>query len=69
MKRPVVYFRSTGATGNVYAILGAVRTELGASRRDLFNKIYGRVMECHSYAEALSIVRESVDLIDLDGKY
>lgn len=69
-RRPVVFFRSRGATGNIYAILGAVRMELRRLRRiNDYNMIYDRVMNCHSYADALAIIRETVDLIDEDRLY
>ena len=68
--RPVVYFASRGATGNIYALLGAARTELRAIKKgNLFDDIYSRVMACHSYDDALAIIREAVDLVDVDGLY
>lgn len=69
-RRPVVYFSSSGATGNVYALLGAVRTELRAIKKgNLFDDIYARVMSCHSYVDAICIMGEVVDLVDVDGRY
>lgn len=70
MKRPIVYFTSTGATGNIFAILGATRIELQRQRRITeYNEIRDRVMNSHSYVEALAIIREVVDLVDTDRKF
>ena len=70
MKRPIIYFSSTGATGNIFAILGATRTELQRQRRITeYNEIRDRVMNSHSYVEALGIIREVVDLVDTDRRY
>lgn len=70
MKRPIVYFTSTGATGNIFAILGATRVELQRQHRITdYNDIRDRVMNSHSYVEALAIIREVVDLVDTDRRY
>ena len=67
--KPVVYFNSRGPSGNIFCILGMVQRELRKKRRiNDFNELRDKVTNSHSYKEALSIIREYVDLIDLDGK-
>lgn len=65
--KPVVYFQSKGESGNIYYILGMVQRELRKQRKiNDFNELRDRVYNSHSYEEALSVIREYVDLIDLD---
>jgi len=67
--KPVVYFQSTGQSGNIYHILGLVQRELRKQRRiNDFNELRDKVYSSKSYEEALSHIRNYVDLIDLDGK-
>jgi len=70
ISKPRVEFRSRGESGNVFAILGLVRAALRKERRITeYNEIYCAVTTSGSYAEALGLIRQSVDLVDLDGKY
>lgn len=67
--RPSVHFKSRTSSGNIFWILGAVATALNEERRITdYNTCRDRVMDSGSYSEALSIIREYVDLIDDDGE-
>ena len=60
-----VFFDSRGPSGNIYHILGEVSKALRKERRIVeFNKLRDKVFESKSYAEALAIIREHVELID-----
>lgn len=64
-----VYFNSQGQSGNIYHILSLVQRELRKQRRiNDFNELRDKVFNSKSYDEALSHIREYVDLIDLDCK-
>jgi len=68
--KPRVEFNSRGASGNIYAILGLVRAALRKQRRiQEYNDIYCAVTTSGSYKDALGLIRQSVDLVDLDGLY
>ena len=69
-KKPKVEFNSRGESGNIYRILGLVRSALRKEHRITdYNDIYFAVTNCGSYDEALKIIREKIDLIDLDVLY
>ena len=66
MDRPTIYFDRSGPSGNIYAILGAVSQELRKQRRYTeFNNLRDRVFEAKSYEEALQIIGETVDLVEI----
>lgn len=66
MDRPTIYFDRSGPSGNIYAILGAVSQELRKQRRYTeFNNLRDRVFEAESYEEALQIIGETVDLVEI----
>ena len=66
MDRPTIYFDRSGPSGNIYAILGAVSQELRKQRRYTeFNNLRDRVFEAESYEEALRIIGETVDLVEI----
>ena len=66
----MIQFRSTKESGNIFWILGAAKNELQKQRRITdYNTMRDRVCESKSYEEALAIIREYVELIDLDGKF
>ena len=66
MDRPTIYFDRSGPSGNIYAILGAVSQELRKQRRYTeFNNLRDRVFEAQSYEEALQIIGETVDLVEI----
>lgn len=66
----MIQFRSTKESGNIFWILGEVSAVMKKQRRITeFNTMRDRVFEAQSYEEALAIIREYVELIDLDGKF
>ena len=68
-KKPKVEFRSGGESGNIYWILSGVRDALRKQRRiNDYNELRDKVLASGSYAEAISHIRERIDLIDLDNK-
>ncbi len=69
MNKPTVHFNSRGESGNIFWILGAVKTALRKQRRITeYNNLRDRVTASGSYNEAVAIIREYVDLIDDDGE-
>jgi hypothetical protein len=76
MEKPTVMFNSRGESGNIYYILNLTRVAVmnrneNSRKQNLaeYNAMCRRVYSSQSYAEALSIIRETVTLIDLDGQY
>ena len=66
MDRPTIYFDRSGPSGNIYAILAAVSQALRRQRRYTeFNNLRDRVFEAESYEEALQIIGETVDLVEI----
>ena len=66
MDRPTIYFDRSGPSGNIYAILGAVSQALRKQRRYAdFNTLRDRVFEAQSYEEALKIIAETVNLVEI----
>ena len=66
MDRPIIYYDSRGPSGNIYAILAAVSQALRKQRRYTdFNTLRDRVFEAGSYEEALRIIEETVDLVEI----
>lgn len=66
----MIEFQSTKESGNIFWILGAVGKALRKQRRITeYNTMRDRVCESSSYEEALAIIREYVELIDLDGQH
>lgn len=69
MDKPKIMFDSRGESGNIYWILGKVQLVMKKQRRYTeFNELRDRVFEAKSYAEALSIIREKVDLVDVSAE-
>ena len=67
MTKPTVSYHSRGRSGNIFWILGAVAKALNKQRRITdYNECRDRVFCSGSYGEALSIISEYVELIDLD---
>ena len=61
-----VYFDSLGESGNIFAVISLTKPFLSkADFKELTNKVFGS----GSYEEALSHIREYVDLIDVSGEY
>ena len=66
----MIQFQSTKESGNIFWILGAVSAVMKKQRRITeYNTMRDRVFEAKSYEEALAIIREYVELIDLDNKF
>lgn len=66
----MIYFNSLGPSGNIFAILGLVKNEMRKQRRITeYNTMWERVQNSKSYEEALAVIREYVELIDLDGRH
>jgi len=70
MNRPKIEFRSSGESGNIHHILMLVKAALRKARWiNDYNELYCAVTTSGSYKEALGIIRQTVDLVDLDGKF
>ena len=70
MKKPAVHFRSSGESGNIYAILAKVSSYLYKQKRIWeYNELRDKVYTCGNYEAALNAIRVYVDLVDLDGRY
>lgn len=68
MDKPEVLFDSCGPSGNIYYILALVSKELTVlSRAQDYEKCRDRVYASGSYADALAVIREYVDLVDMSG--
>lgn len=66
MEKPTITYDRSGPSGNIYAILGAVSQALRKQRRYTdFNILRDRVFEAGSYEEALRIIEETVDLLEI----
>ena len=66
MDRPIIYYDRRGPSGNIYAILGSVSQELRKQRRYTdSNTLRDRVFEAKSYEEALQIIGETVNLVEI----
>ena len=69
-KRKAIHFKSSGESGNIYAILAKISAYMLKQKRiPEFNELRDRVYASGSYESALGILREEVDLIDDDGRY
>ncbi|MFI3167121.1 MAG: hypothetical protein R3Y32_03285 [Bacillota bacterium] len=69
MKKPIVLIYSKGESGNTFHILGLCQKQLRKQRRiNDYNEMRDRVFDSKSYANALKIIREYVDLVDMDGE-
>jgi hypothetical protein len=70
MTKPTIHFHSRKESGNIFFILGLVSREMQKQRRITeYNDLRDRVTSSGSYAEALAVIREYVELIDLDGEF
>lgn len=66
-KKAVIHYQSRHETGNVHFIMAMVRDQMRKERRITdWNNAYERVMNSHSYEEALKILGELVELVDDD---
>jgi hypothetical protein len=65
-----VRFASSGAGGNIFAILGSVRAEMRKKQLiQAYNDMLFDVQNTGSYDDALSRIRQDIKLIDTDGRY
>jgi hypothetical protein len=70
MEKATVEFSSGGESGNIYWILAAAQKSMkNQGKAAEFTALNERVKNCPSYDAALEILREGVNLIDLDGEY
>ena len=66
MEKPTITYDRSGPSGNIYAILGAVSQALRKQHRYAdFNTLRDRVFEAQSYEEALQIIGETVNLVEI----
>ncbi len=69
MKKPIVIIYSKGESGNTFHILALCQRALQKQRRiNDFNEMRDRVFDSKSYANALKIIREYVDIVDMDNE-
>lgn len=69
IKKPTVKYESCGESGNIYFVLGLVAGALRKQQRiQDYNDCRERVLNSDSYKTALGIIREYVELVDLDGR-
>ena len=65
MKKQVIHFESCGRSGNIFFVLGMVRTVMQKERRITeYNDMWQEVQKCGSYETALKIIGKRVPLID-----
>ena len=65
MKKQVIHFESCGRSGNIFFVLGMVRTVMHKERRITeYNDMWEEVQNSGSYEEALEIIGRHVPLID-----
>lgn len=70
MEKPRVVFESNGPSGNVFHVIGMVQQALRKQHRiKEYNEMWERVSNSDSYPEALAIMREYVELVDLDKRF
>jgi len=66
MEKPTIIYDSRGETGNIYHLIGQLQQIMRKQRRiTAYNSLRDRVFAAQSYAEALSIISEEVELIDI----
>jgi len=64
MERPTIIYDSRGETGNIYYLIGQLQQIMRKQRR-YFNNLRDRIFESSSYEEALAIIGEEVELVDI----
>jgi hypothetical protein len=66
MERPTIIYDSRGETGNIYYLIGQLQQIMRQQRRYTdFNNLRDRIFESGSYEEALAIIGEEVELVDI----
>ena len=65
-KKFTIFYESKGPSGNVYSLLGLVKSNLKfLDRGHEFDGIWERVKNADSYQKALEILGETANLIDI----
>ncbi len=68
MEKITITIASRGPDGNIYSILGKVRSEMRRRRLiEKYNNLYTDVTNSNSYVEAIARIRQDVNLIDSDN--
>ena len=66
MEKPTIIYDSRGETGNIYYLIGQLQQIMRKQRRYTdFNNLRDRIFESGSYEEALSIIGEEVEIVDI----
>ena len=66
MERPTIIYDSRGETGNIYYLIGQLQQIMRKQCRYTdFNNLRDRIFESGSYEEALAIIGEEVELVDI----
>ena len=66
MEKPTIIYDSRGETGNIYHLIGQLQQIMRKQRRYTdFNNLRDRIFESSSYEEALAIIGEKVELVDI----
>ena len=66
MEKPTIIYDSRGETGNIYYLIGQLQQLMRKQRRYTdFNNLRDRIFESSSYEEALAIIGEEVELVDI----
>ena len=69
MTKPKIEFHSRGPSGNIFYLLGMCRDVLRKQHRITdYNTMWEEVQK-GDYANAIRVIREYIDLVDLDGIY
>ena len=66
MEKPTIIYDSRGETGNIYYLIGQLQQLMRQQRRYTdFNNLRDRIFESSSYEEALAIIGEEAELVDI----
>ena len=66
MTKPTIIYDSRGETGNIYYLIGQLQQIMRKQRRYTdFNDLRDRIFESGSYEDALAIIGEEVELVDI----
>ena len=66
MEKPTIIYDSRGETGNIYYLIGQLQQIMRKQRRYTdFNDLRDRIFESGSYEDALAIIGEEVELVDI----
>lgn len=66
MNKPTIEYNPRGEDGNIYVILVKAREALRKQRKiDDYNKCWEQVQQCSSYDEALDVIKNYVNLVEV----